>query len=133
MLWLVPWLILTAAVAATSSTVWEQLIMHKRSNFLDLEFSSESFWSTGMLFDVQTVSALYKTFVPHKISTTIPGIFAAYLLDHLLPDLPDFWQNLTFSHCSHCDILDFCHSQTTTLQNSDGLSYYTTHNCILLG
>jgi hypothetical protein len=40
-----------------------------------------------------------------------------------------------FSHCSNCDILDFCRMQTTTLHNSDFLSEYTTHthNCFLLG
>jgi hypothetical protein len=49
-----------------------------------------------------------------------------------LADLPDFWQNLTFSRCSNCDILDFRCSQTTTLQNSDFLSEYTACMQLLL-
>jgi hypothetical protein len=49
-----------------------------------------------------------------------------------LADLPNFWQNLTFSHCSNWDILDFCRSQTTTLHNSDFLSAYTARMQLLL-
>jgi hypothetical protein len=49
-----------------------------------------------------------------------------------LADLPNFWQNLTFSHCSNCDILDFRRSQTTALQNNDFLSEYTAHMQLLL-
>jgi hypothetical protein len=47
-------------------------------------------------------------------------------------DLHNFWQNLTFSRCSNCDILDFCHLQTTTLHNSDFLSEYATRMQLLL-
>jgi hypothetical protein len=48
--------------------------------------------------------------------------------------LLNFWQNLTFSRCSNCDILDFRRSQTTALHNSDFLSECThTRNCLLLG
>jgi hypothetical protein len=50
----------------------------------------------------------------------------------LLADLPNFWQNLTFSCCSNCKILNFCHLQTTTLHNSDFLSEYTAHMQLLL-
>jgi hypothetical protein len=46
--------------------------------------------------------------------------------------LPNFWQNLMFSHCSNCDILDFRRLQTTTLQNSDFLSEYTARTQLLL-
>jgi hypothetical protein len=42
-----------------------------------------------------------------------------------LADLPNFWQNLKFSHCSNCDILNFRCSQTTTSQNSNFLTEYT--------
>jgi hypothetical protein len=35
-----------------------------------------------------------------------------------LVDMPNFWQNLMFSHCSNCNILDFHRSQTTTLHNT---------------
>jgi hypothetical protein len=47
-----------------------------------------------------------------------------------LADLPNSWQNLTFARCSNCDILNFCHSETTTLHNGDLLSEYTA--CIQL-
>jgi hypothetical protein len=33
-----------------------------------------------------------------------------------LADLPYFRQNLTFAHCSNCDILNLRRSQTTTIQ-----------------
>jgi hypothetical protein len=49
-----------------------------------------------------------------------------------LADLPNFWQNLKFSCCSNCDILDFHRLQTTTLQNSDCLSEYTARTQLLL-
>jgi hypothetical protein len=39
-----------------------------------------------------------------------------------LADLPNFWENLTFSRCTNWDILEFHRSQTTTLHNSDFLS-----------
>jgi hypothetical protein len=60
---------------------------------------------------------------------------AVRLLDHakgFATDLPNFWQNLTFSHFSNCDILDFRHSQTTTLHNSGFLSEYTARTQLLL-
>jgi hypothetical protein len=47
-------------------------------------------------------------------------------------DLPIFWQNLTFSHCSNCNILNFHRSQTTILYNSDFLSEYTACTQLLL-
>jgi hypothetical protein len=50
----------------------------------------------------------------------------------LLVDLPNFWQNLTFSRYPDCDILDFCRSQTTILQNSDFHSEYTARTQLLL-
>jgi hypothetical protein len=49
-----------------------------------------------------------------------------------LADLPNFWQNMTFSRCSNCDILDFRRSQTTTLHNSGFLSEYTARTHLLL-
>jgi hypothetical protein len=49
-----------------------------------------------------------------------------------LADLPNFWQNLTFSRCPNCDILDFRRLQTTALQNSDFLSEYTARTQLLL-
>jgi hypothetical protein len=51
----------------------------------------------------------------------------------LLADLPSFWQNVTFSCCSNCDILNFHRSQTTTLHNSDFLNTPHARNCFLLG
>jgi hypothetical protein len=52
-------------------------------NFLDLEFSSDHSWVTGMLIIFQTVSCLCKMFVPFKHSTMTQGFFAVCLLDHL--------------------------------------------------
>jgi hypothetical protein len=43
----------------------------------------------------------------------------------LLTDLPNFWQKLTFSCCSKCDILNFHCLPTTTPYSSDFLSEYT--------
>jgi hypothetical protein len=45
----------------------------------------------------------------------------------LLLDWPSFWQNLTFSHCSNCDILVFHHSQTV-----EGSSLRNNHKTIIL-
>jgi hypothetical protein len=44
----------------------EAIRTHQRCNFLDLEFSSDRSWPTGMLITFQTVSSLCKTFVPLK-------------------------------------------------------------------
>jgi hypothetical protein len=49
-----------------------------------------------------------------------------------LADLPNFRQNLTFSSYSNCDIPDFRHSQTATLQSSDFLSEYTARTQLFL-
>jgi hypothetical protein len=57
--------------------------MHQRCNFLDLEFSSDRSWPTGMLIIFQTVSLLCKTFVPLNHSTMAQGFVAVCLLYHL--------------------------------------------------
>jgi hypothetical protein len=48
--------------------------------------------------------------------------------------MSNFWQNLTCSRCTNCNILNFCCSQTTTLCNS-GFFLNTPHtfNRFLLG
>jgi hypothetical protein len=51
--------------------------------------------------------------------------------NELLADLPNFWQNLMFSHRSNCNILDICCSQTTTLHNNVFISEYTSHTQLL--
>jgi hypothetical protein len=86
-LWQVPWLIPAAAI---TSTIWERLA---RTNFLDLEFSSDH--STALR---PKASSLYTCLV---------------IWTNSLADLPNIWQNLTFARCSNCNILDFCRSQAT--------------------
>jgi hypothetical protein len=78
---------------------------------------------------------LYKTFVLLKHSTTAQVFLAICLLiiwNVSLADLHNFWQNLTFSSCSNCNILDFLCLQTTTLHNSDILFEYTAFMQLLL-
>jgi hypothetical protein len=50
---------------------------------LDLKFSSDHSWLTGMLIIFQTVSPLSQTFVPIKHSTMAHGFYAIHLLDYL--------------------------------------------------
>jgi hypothetical protein len=60
-------------------------------------------------------------------STTASLLYACLIIWNIsLLYLPNFWQNLTFAYCWNCGILDFHHSQTSTLHNSDFLSEYTT-------
>jgi hypothetical protein len=104
---------------------------------LDLEFSCDHSWSTCMLNIFQTVSPLFKKFVPLKHSTKTQGAFTICLPDHLkhLPrGFPNSWQNLMFSHCSICNILDFHCSQTIYLQNSNflpELNCHTSHSHLI--
>jgi hypothetical protein len=108
---------------------------HQCCNFLDLEFSSNRSWPTSILITFQTVLPLCKTCVSLKHSIMTQGFCAVHLLDHLkcfLMDMPNFWQNLTSSHCSNFNILDFHFSQTTTLHNGDFLSKCTICTQLLL-
>jgi hypothetical protein len=109
--------------------------MHQRCNFLDLEFSSDRSWPTGMLIIFQTVSPLCKPLC-HLNTALWPKAslpYACLIISNVsLADLHNFWQNLTFSCCSKCDILSFRRSQTTTLHNSDFLSEYTAGTHLLL-
>jgi hypothetical protein len=49
-----------------------------------------------------------------------------------LENLSNFWQSLTFSLRSNCDILYFCRPQTTALHNRDSLSESTARRQLLL-
>jgi hypothetical protein len=50
--------------------------MHQHCNFLDLEFSSDDSWSTGILTIFPTVSSLCKSFMPLERSTVTQGFLA---------------------------------------------------------
>jgi hypothetical protein len=86
-----------------------------------------------MLIIFQTVCSLCKT-----CAALWPKAFSLYtwliIWNLSLADLPNFWQNLTFSHCPNCDILCFRRSQTPSPHNGDFLSEYTarTRKCFLL-
>jgi hypothetical protein len=68
----------------------------------------------------------------HLNTALRPKVYSSYacLINWkvLLADLPNFWQNLTFSRCSNCDIINFRRSQISTLHNSEFLSGYTHAN-----
>jgi hypothetical protein len=78
------------------------------------------FTMTGIHIILQTVSPLLKTLVPLKHST-VPKASLLYtcfiMLNVSLVDLPSFWQNLTFAHCSNCHIFNFCHLHLTAVHN----------------
>jgi hypothetical protein len=79
---------------------------------------------------VQNVLCHLNTALQPKASSP----YACFIIWNIsLADLPNFWQNLMFSHCSNCDIPYFHHSQTPTLHNSDFLNTPLICNWFLLG
>jgi hypothetical protein len=68
-----------AVFVASSPTIWEQLTCTYVATSWTLS-SFDSSWLTGILIIFQTVSALYKTFVLLKHSTTAQVFLAICLL-----------------------------------------------------
>jgi hypothetical protein len=92
------------------------------------------FWLTGLHIIFQAVSLLCKMYAPLKHATTVQGFFAVPLLvhqKHFASGFPYFLAELDIFLL--LKVLDFRRSQTTTLDNSDFLSKYTTHKLLLAG
>jgi hypothetical protein len=133
MLWQVPWLI--PAATATSCTVWERLVSTNvatswiLSSVLAVLTDRYALHLPNCLSPVQNDCATETALRPKASAPYAPLI----VWNFSLADMPNIWQNLTFSRCSNCDILDFLRSQTTALHNSDFLSEYNARNLFLLG
>jgi hypothetical protein len=77
---------------------------HQRCNFLDLEFSSDRSSSSKLSLPCAKRFCHLSTALRPKASSQ----YACLIMWNVsLADLPNFWQNLLFSLCSNCDILDF--------------------------
>lgn len=103
--------------------------IHHRSNFLDLEYSSDCSWPTGMLIIFQAVSPVCKCLCQLN-NTMDQGFFAICLLDHLkgiTSQFANFFQNFMFSCYSNCNILNFHFLQATIIHNSYFLSVHCMH------
>jgi hypothetical protein len=116
------WFVLPAPLG---QAVWERLTC---ANFTTSWILSSVLTILGQLAcsSSSELCALCKTFVLWSKASCLL-IWKVLLVDSL-----NFWQNVSFSYCSNCDIFYFHRSQTTALHNSDFLSECSARTQLLL-